>query len=133
MHERLTLGSTARELGVFGEEVACSFLGERGYEILQRNWRCAAGEADIVAEKDGAVALVEVKTRRAAPGWGPCFPEESVTAEKRNRYRRIAACWAARFPGSGDIRFHVVAVRVVNGSSAYVKLFEDPCMWDDAL
>ena len=81
----------------------------------------------------GAVALVEVKTRRAAPGWGPCFPEESVTAEKRNRYRRIAACWAARFPGSGDIRFHVVAVRVVNGSSAYVKLFEDPCMWDDAL
>ena len=39
MHERLTLGSTAHELGMFGEEVACSFLGERGYEILQRNHR----------------------------------------------------------------------------------------------
>lgn len=133
MHAQLTLGSTARDLGAFGEDVACSLLVERGYEILQRNWRCFAGEADIVVEKDGAPALVEVKTRRVAPGRGECFPEEAVTAEKRARYRRIAACYQGQHLESDIIRFHVAAVRVVDGTTAFVRLFEDVCLWDDAL
>ena len=52
------------ELGRRGEEAAARFLERRGYDIVERNWECAAGEADIVArDGDGSIVFVEVKTR----------------------------------------------------------------------
>lgn len=69
-----------RRLGAAGEELAARELARRGYVIRERNWRCAAGEVDLVAELDGALVFVEVKTRR-----GNQFgaPEESITSAKR--------------------------------------------------
>ena len=51
------------ELGKLGEELAVDFLEKNGYEILETNWTYQKAEVDIIALKDGILAVVEVKTR----------------------------------------------------------------------
>ena len=53
-----------RELGNIGERAAAELLQNDGYEILERNYRCQAGEIDIIAVRGSEIAFVEVKTRR---------------------------------------------------------------------
>lgn len=74
-------------LGRRGEELAAQELQRRGYEIVERNWRCPVGEADIVARRGREWAFVEVRTRR-----GEAFgtPEESITPQKRARMQAVA-------------------------------------------
>ena len=69
-----------RRLGQRGEQIAADRLAGLGYEIVERNYRCAAGEIDLVARHDGRWVFVEVRTRR-----GDRFgtPEESVTPRKK--------------------------------------------------
>lgn len=67
-------------VGAAGEELAARELARRGYVIRERNWRCAAGEVDLVAEQDDALVFVEVKTRRSNQFGAP---EESITFAKR--------------------------------------------------
>lgn len=76
------------ELGRKGEQAAACYLMRHGYEILERNWSCPAGEADIIALDDNVLVFVEVKTRNDIDKG---FPEEAVTKEKRRRYENIAA------------------------------------------
>ena len=54
-----------RLLGALGEQTAGRYLREHGYTICASNYQTAAGELDIVAEKDGTLCVVEVKTRQA--------------------------------------------------------------------
>lgn len=68
-----------KELGNFGETQACWLLKEKGYHILERNWRCPVGEIDIVARRGSMVVFVEVKTRRSLT-YG--VPREAVTSKK---------------------------------------------------
>ena len=56
--------TSRRDLGDFGERVARVHLEAKGYRILETNARTPEGQVDIVAARDGAVAFVEVKTRR---------------------------------------------------------------------
>ncbi|WP_136466836.1 YraN family protein [Flagellimonas onchidii] len=51
------------EFGRKGEQIAVDFLKEKRYKILQRNYRYLKAEIDIIAEKDGIVSIVEVKSR----------------------------------------------------------------------
>jgi len=76
-----------REVGQQGETLAAEYLRERGYTIVTRNWRCAAGELDIVAELANRLIFVEVRTRR-----GERFgtAAESITATKRARLVALA-------------------------------------------
>jgi putative endonuclease len=82
-------------LGRAGEDRAVRYLLESGYEILDRNWRCAQGELDIVAVVDGALCVVEVKTRRSA-AFG--HPFEAVDARKRRRLWQLAHAWIEAHP-----------------------------------
>ena len=61
------------ELGKEGENAAVKYLLEKGYEIRHRNWHSGHRDLDIVAQKDGELVIVEVKTRSDA-----CFgqPED---------------------------------------------------------
>ncbi len=79
-------------LGRQGEELAARELARRGYEIVARNWRCQAGEVDIVARHDGAWVFVEVRTRR---GRDFGTPEESLTPAKQARMVAVAECYLA--------------------------------------
>jgi len=79
------------KLGRRGEELAARELTRRGYEIVERNWRCPAGEVDLVArrdkDKDEAWYFFEVRTRRGRE-FGT--PEESVTEAKLERMVDVA-------------------------------------------
>jgi putative endonuclease len=103
----MSLASNA--VGAYGERRAVDFLiHEAGMQVLDRNWRCAEGEIDIVARDGDDLVFIEVKTRRDQ-NFGP--PAESVIATKRLRLRRLAAQWLAEHPGySENVRFDVVSV-----------------------
>jgi putative endonuclease len=75
------------ELGAFGEEVAAYRLQEKGYKILERNWRSRTGEVDLIVTHRGCIVFVEVKTR-TSDKFGT--PEESITKNKRKRIIRAS-------------------------------------------
>lgn len=108
-----------KELGARGEEAAARFLANRGYEILDRNWTCAAGEADIVARDANVIVFVEVKTRSDA---SMGFPAEAVTAKKRQRYERIACLYLERHAFTEMlVRFDVISLVAIAPDRALVR------------
>lgn len=102
-----------KELGRKGEEAAARYLILRGYEIIERNWNCRFGEADIIArDPDGVLCFIEVKTRR---GVNAGLPEEAITREKQARYERIALCFLMDFDDWEDndpVRFDAIGICV---------------------
>lgn len=95
-------------LGAAGEALAADYLEAAGYRILARRWRAAGREIDLVAERDGVVALVEVKTR----GRGAlASPLAAVDWRKQRQIAAAAAVAAARWQaGTRAFRFDVVSV-----------------------
>ncbi|MFS0852225.1 YraN family protein [Microbacterium sp. 179-I 3D4 NHS] len=83
------------ELGRAGEDRAARYLTDAGYVILDRNWRCAKGELDIVAAQGSALSVVEVKTRRTAH-FG--HPFEAIDDRKRRRLWSLAHAWIHAHP-----------------------------------
>ena len=51
-----------KQIGDYGEGKACKYLSEKGYDIIERNWRTRTGEIDIISYKDETLVFVEVKT-----------------------------------------------------------------------
>ena len=113
------------ELGRYGEELAARHLVATGYQLLDRNWRCARGELDLVAlAPDGTVCFVEVKCRSGA-GFG--VPSEAVTPVKARRIHGLAVAWLADHrPGGhrGGLRFDVVSVVRRRGSAPELEHLE---------
>lgn len=107
------------ELGKRGEEAATCFLERREYEILDRNWKCIAGEADIVALQDDTLCFIEVKTRKDAQKG---FPSEAVDTRKRSRYERIAACYLKDHDYADvRVRFDIIAILVLGEDRAFLR------------
>ena len=93
-------------LGRDGEQAAVTYLEGCGFRILDRNWRCADGEIDIVAVERHTLVVCEVKTR-SGTRYGT--PLEAVGRVKRSRLRRLAAQWL----NAHGIRFEQIRVDVV--------------------
>jgi putative endonuclease len=94
--------------GTGGEDLACQHLVGQGFVILERNYRCRAGEIDIVARDGETLVFVEVKERADASHGGAV---EAVTGPKRRRVIRAAQHWAAVHRESESrVRFDVVAI-----------------------
>lgn len=109
------------ELARRGEEIAASYLARRGWTIVGRNVRCGrAGEIDIIAERGGALAFIEVKTRSSARFGSP---GEAVTWRKQARIRAMARQYlmTAR-PRADCIRFDVIEVRYDGEGAAVTHL-----------
>jgi putative endonuclease len=77
-------------LGEFGERLAAGHYRSQGYAVLERNWRCAAGEIDLICARGTTVVICEVKART---GVAHGHPLEAVTASKQRRLRRLAAAY----------------------------------------
>lgn len=109
----------AKTIAEKGEDAAARFLERRGYEILERNWSCPAGEADIIALDGDTLVFIEVKT---SSDIDKGFPEEAVTDEKRTRCERIAAYYL-RDSNHGEIsfRFDTIGILVLGSNKATLK------------
>lgn len=79
-----------QRLGADGEDVVARWYVERGYRVLARNWRCTAGELDLVLARGDTVVVCEVKTR-SSYRFGSPF--EAVGRDKQRRLRRLGSLW----------------------------------------
>lgn len=112
-------GKRSKELGRRGEDAAALYLVRRGYDILERNWTCFAGEADIIARDGEALVFVEVKTRSSVEKG---FPSEAVDAPKRERYEKIALAYLTEESFSDiPVRFDVVSIVVLAPDRAFIR------------
>ena len=93
-------------LGKSGEQAAAEYLESCGLRILDRNWRCAAGEIDIVAVERHTLVVAEVKARTSLRYGSPL---EAVNRAKRARLRRLAVLWL----NAHGVRFDQVRIDVV--------------------
>ena len=109
-------------LGRAGEEIAARWLRRRGWRVLAERFRSGHRDVDLIVERRGTIAFVEVKTRRATEFGDPV---EAVSWRKRRELIRSATIWADRFgPRGAAYRFDVVGVVVV-GADARIRHVEN--------
>jgi len=114
---------TRKLTGEKGEEFAARYLIREGFEVLERNWRCKAGEADIIACENNTLVFVEVKARNTIEAG---FPEDSVTKAKRRRYETIAAYYLSQEePSSMQVRFDVISIMFTGEQKCFLKHHRD--------
>ena len=95
-------------LGRAGEDAAAAFYARKGFTVVERNWRCSAGEIDLIVRRGSLLVFCEVKTRSSVTRG---LPSEAVDRRKQARLRRLAGRWLAeRRPRARDLRFDVVAL-----------------------
>lgn len=111
-----------RKFGEIGELLAERWLRRKGWRIVQRRFRNAHRDIDLVAERDGIVAFVEVKARR---GEGFGGPVEAVGWRKQRELTRSALVWIDRHGRPSEAyRFDVIGV-LVQGSAVRVRHVPD--------
>ena len=99
---------TTKELGAEGERLAANFLAEHGYRILEMNWRCRAGEVDIVATEDE--------------------PDEEA---RHSVVRLLGLLYLVDHTDGDSVRFDVVAINVVGYGHAKLRHLICAYSWDD--
>lgn len=112
-----------QKTGSQGENIAVSFLEKQGYTVLARNYRQRFGEIDIVAEDQGVLVFIEVKTRKNERYGNPF---EAVDTRKQRKLSRMAQDYISRNKlEDRAARFDVVAVRLNQDSHPEVELIRD--------
>ena len=106
------------ELGKWGERQAGQFLKKKGYRIIERGYRSALGEIDIIAKDGGTISFIEVKTRRSED-YGS--PQEAVTKGKQHHLRKAASLYLKRNGWEAECRFDVVSI-LVNSEKKVTKI-----------
>ena len=101
-----------KTLGERGETIATAYLKGQKFTIVERNFRCKAGEVDIIARDGNSFVFVEVKTRRNL-SFGP--PQLALTPFKQRQISKAALTWLAKKKLFGaNARFDVIAILLPN-------------------
>ena len=100
------------ELGKLGEDLAVQYLTDKGYEILERNWRNIHKEIDIIAKEGDDLVIVEVKARQTDE-----YGEPDIAVTKRKQRMLIAAANAYILKNNLDVstRFDIISIVFKNG------------------
>lgn len=93
--------------GLWGEIFAARYLRDNDYDIIAANYRCRMGEIDIIAEKDGTVSFVEVKTRNENPMFAPM---EAVDSQKQRKLIAAAQVYMREIKEELPSEFDVIEV-----------------------
>jgi len=104
--------------GTFGENYAAGYLAERGYRIVERNFRTPSGEIDIIAHDATYIVFVEVKARRSQT-YGT--PREAVDWRKRKRLVEAAGLYLATHKTEYQPRFDVIEILT---NDAFTRVLE---------
>ena len=112
--------ASSHELGQQGEDMAAVYLLQKGYAVLERNWRAGKEEIDIIAQTGGWLVFVEVKTRMSS-----CFgmPECSVTRIKQRRMIHAANHYIRFNRCSSEARFDIISI-IMNESGPELSHIE---------
>ncbi len=129
-----------RDLGKFGEDLACEYLVKNGYKIIGRNYRINFGEIDIIAQKrwkfgdlfrknpsassGRAIHFIEVKS--LSKQGKDFFPEQRVDYKKQNKYISLAEIWLSKnkFPQNYPCQIDIIAISI-NNEIPKVDFFEN--------
>ena len=117
-----------KETGTIGEKLAADYLSKRGYHIRERNYRTREGEIDIIAEKDGTLVFVEVRTK-TSKAFGSA--EESITERKKKRLIALAEAYLSdcgEQPTS--CRIDLIAIKLdADGRLIRLNMIENATGW----
>ncbi|HRH36911.1 MAG TPA: YraN family protein [Flavobacteriales bacterium] len=108
--------------GAAGEQLACRYLQDLGYDILERNWRHRKHELDIIATKGKELVIVEVKTRSTDQHGEP---EEAVKKGKRGRMIKAANAYVQANGTDLALRFDIVSVILHPSGKPYIHHIPD--------
>jgi len=108
--------------GESGERIAFNYLKKRAYIILERNWRYSRAEIDIIAEKEGFLVFIEVKTRTST-----LFGKPEIFVNKRKKALIVDAANSYMYQQQyyGEFRFDIIAILMKNQTEYAIKHFED--------
>lgn len=109
-------------IGKKGEEVAATFLQNKGFAIVDRNYKCRFGEVDIIAEDDTFIVFAEVKTRKAPFTDSGLY---AVDARKQARLRKTAQVYLSEGALEKQPRFDVIIVAHERGFCTVVQHIEN--------
>jgi len=109
------------ELGTKGEELAKNFLINKGYKILETNWRLGSYEIDIIASFKSFIIIAEVKTR-SSNSFGE--PEEFVNKQKQKKLIKAASAYVCRNKIENEVRFDIISV-LIYGNNVKINHLED--------
>lgn len=94
-------------LGKEGEEKAADYLVRQGYSLRNRNWRSGKKELDIIAEKDGEIIVVEVKTRKNTDYENP---QDAVNEKKIRRIVAATDAYLRKNELDLPVRFDIITI-----------------------
>ena len=109
-------------IGNRGEDIATEWLRERGFYIVERNWRAGRYERDIIAQHYDTLHFVEVKTRKEG-GWQSAY--DSINEQKRRSLRRGAMAYRSMHHIRHNIQFDLIAITVDDDSSITIEYVEN--------
>jgi putative endonuclease len=110
------------DLGKEGEELAVKWLVEKGYRIVERNWKWGNNEVDIIATKGKFLYFIEVKTRNYNP-YG--HPEDSVNRQKFKCIQRVANGYLTLNPNNPWIEYQILSITKFKDRETEFFLIED--------
>ena len=110
------------ELGKWGENLAAEYLQDKGYEILERDWKSGHHDLDIVAKEDDTLVVVEVKTRRNRL-FGD--PEEAIDYKKRMSLQSAINHYVKSHHVKSPVRFDVISIVGTIGSTPEIDHIKD--------
>ena len=112
-----------KRIGDWGEAAAAAYLTSRGYAIKARQFRCPMGEIDLIAEQDGVLVFVEVKTRKNLRYGAPAA---AVGFRKQQKIIRTATWYVQENPPvDRPCRFDVLEVYGTSGGRYRIQQYEN--------
>ena len=112
---------STRERGSVAEEIAVGYLKKNGYEVLAQNWYNQHHELDIIARKNGLVAIVEVKSLTSN------YMREPFQSVNRNKQRMIISATNAyirKHNINDDVRFDIISI-IMNKNEPQIEHMEN--------
>ncbi|MEZ4738302.1 MAG: YraN family protein [Flavobacteriales bacterium] len=110
------------QTGTVGEQLACRYLEDHGYEVLERNWRHGRDELDLIVRKGPELVIVEVKTRSSEQHGQP---EEAVKKGKRSKMIKAANAYILACGTDLRLRFDIVSVILHPTGKPYIHHIPD--------
>lgn len=121
---------SCREIGIIGENLANVFIENKGFELLERNWKCKFGEADLIVRDGPEIAFIEVKTRLCESDDNEIAPELAITAKKIDRYKRLMMAYATMHPNTETMRFDAMGIRLESPNIAHIHYIKGISLGD---